>query len=71
MNWEAYGASGSPWAITTLQVVVVLLGGWGASIVLSRIYWSVLDKDKAKTPYSWRLPAILITIGYTWLFIAG
>ena len=71
MNWEAFGASGAPWAITTLQVIIVLLGGWGSSIVLSRIYRSALDEKHAKTPRSWRLPALLVTIGYVWLFIAG
>jgi DNA-binding NtrC family response regulator/polyferredoxin len=71
MNWEAFGASGAPWAITTLQVLFVLLGGWGSSIVLSRIYRSTIDENHTKIPRSWRLPAILVTISYVWLFIAG
>jgi DNA-binding NtrC family response regulator/polyferredoxin len=71
MDWEAFGASGAPWAITTLQVMLVLLGGWGSSLVLKRIFRSAHEESPASIPFSWRLPAILTTIVYTWLFIAG
>jgi len=68
---EAYGASGAPWAITTLQIILLLLGNRGSSMVLRRIYWSDDDNPQEKTPLSWRLPLIITTVGYAWLFIAG
>ena len=71
MNWENFGASGAPWAITTLQVMLVLAGGLGSSVVLKRIYRSFFNEDPAGIPFAWRLPAILATICYIWLFIAG
>jgi ferredoxin len=71
MNWENLGASGAPWAITTLQVMLVLAGGLGSSVVLKRIYRSFFNEDPAGIPFAWRLPVILTTICYTWLFIAG
>jgi len=70
-HWEAFGASGSAWAITSLQVMFILLGGWGSSVVLRRIYQAGFEDQSPKTPFSWRLPVILTTISYIWLFIAG
>jgi len=71
MNWEALGASGAPWAITTLQVMLVLVGGMGALMVLKRIYRDSLKGNPTKIPFAWRLPVVLATICYIWLFIAG
>jgi DNA-binding NtrC family response regulator len=70
-NWEAFGASGSLWAITSLQVMFVLLGSWGSSVVLKRIYLAGFEDQPEKIPISWRLPVILTTISYIWLFVAG
>ena len=71
MDWEALGASGAPWAITTLQVTLVLVGGLGSAAVLRRIYQSAFEESPPKIPFSWRLPVALTTICYIWLFIAG
>ena len=71
-HWEEFGSRGAPWAITTLQVVFILIGSLGASLVLRRIYLSYVDDNfSEKTPFSWRLPVILTAFGYIWLFIAG
>ena len=71
-HWERFGASGAPWAIATLQVLFILLGSLGASIVLRRIYLTFVDANGPEaTPFSWRLPIILTGFGYIWLFIAG
>lgn len=71
MSLEAFGASGAPWAITTLQVLLLLLGAWGSSVVLRRIFQADYDDPPPKAPVSWRLPLTVTTIGYIWLFIAG
>jgi hypothetical protein len=71
LNWEELGASGAPWAITTLQVMLVFAGGLGACVVLKRIYRSFFNEKQAGIPFAWRLPVILTTICYIWLFIAG
>ncbi|MFC1844848.1 sigma 54-interacting transcriptional regulator [Thermodesulfobacteriota bacterium] len=70
-HWEAFGASGSAWAITSLQVMFILLGSWGSSVVLRRIYQGGFADQPPKTPINWRLPVFLTTICYIWLFIAG
>ena len=71
MDWEALGASGAPWAITTLQVMLVLVGGLGSAAVLKRIYQGAFEESPPNIPFSWRLPVVLTTICYIWLFIAG
>ncbi|MBW2465891.1 MAG: 4Fe-4S binding protein [Deltaproteobacteria bacterium] len=70
-NWEGYGASGAPWAITTLQIMIIMAGGWGASAVLKRIYRSCFEISPEKPPVSWRIPVMLTAICYIWFFIAG
>jgi len=72
LHWDKFGTSGAPWAITTLQVILILLGSLGSSVVLRRIYLAFADDDSPeKTPLSWRMPVILTAFAYVWLFIAG
>jgi len=70
-QWEAFGASGAPWAIATLQVILVLLGGWGSLLVLKRIYRPVFKNRPAKSPFKGRLTIILTTWLYIFLLTAG
>ena len=70
-QWEALGASGAPWAITALQVMLVLLGGWGSLWVLKRIYRPGLKNRSAKAPFAGRLLIILTTCLYILLLTAG
>jgi len=70
-NLENLGASGAPWAITTLQVLLVFAGGLGTCVVFKRIYRSFFNENSVRIPFAWRLPVILTTICYIWLFIAG
>ena len=68
---ESLGASGAPWAITALQVLLVMLGSWGASAVLPRVYRSGYDEPPGKIPFAWRLPVLTAAMIYIGLFIAG
>jgi DNA-binding NtrC family response regulator/polyferredoxin len=71
MQWETFGVSVAPWVIITLQVMLILLGSWGSSLILRQIYRTRFEDNPRTTPFSWRLPVILTTIGYIWLFVAG
>ena len=70
-QWEAFGASGAPWAITTLQVMLILVGGWGSLWVLKRIYRPGLKDRAEKSPLAGRLMIALTTCIYIFLFTAG
>lgn len=71
-HWEAFGARGAPWAITTLQVILVLLGSLGASKVLKNIYRACIGEDcPEKSPLTWRMPVTATTIIYIWFLVAG
>ena len=71
LDLEAFGANGAPWAIITLQIILVFIGGLAASAVIRRIYMSTFKKTSGEFPVTWRLPAILTTFCYIWLFIAS
>lgn len=69
-DWELLGVGGPDWGIKMLQIMLVLLGTWGSSMVLRRLYLEG-EPGAGDLPFSWRLPLLTLTAGYLWLFIAG